>query len=154
MNQRNNSTCEFQVISFIDQINRSSYSSITSSLSTHETCSPLVHLHHHVKSENQSVSISRRITSSGETPAQQSPKKNVKVLGYLLRGVEVDEVSASLSNRVHFLFWFFFGSSCVSKTSSRRSHVNFLKGFRLRRGSAGGFRTERKKGARDLVSVL
>ena len=154
MNQRNNSTCDFQVISFIDQNNKSSYSPITSSHSTHPTCTPLVRLHHHVKSENQSVSISRRITSSGETPAQQSPKKNVKVLGYLRRGVEVDEVSASRSNRVHFLFWFFFGSSCVSKTSSRRSHVNFLKGFRLRRGSAGGSRTERKKGARDLVSVL
>ena len=154
MNQRNNWTCEFQAISFIDQINKSSYSPITSSHSTHPTCTPLVRLHHHVKSENQSVSISRRITSSGENPAQQSPKKNVKVLGYLRRGVEVDEVSASRSNRVHFLFWFFFGSSCVSKTSSRRSHVNFLKGFRLRRGSAGGSRTERKKGARDLVSVL
>ena len=154
MNHRNNSTCDFQVLSFTNQINKSSYPSITSSHSTHPTCTPLVRLHHHVKSENQSVSISRRITSSGETPAQQSPKKNVTVLGYLLRGVEVDEVSASRSNRVHFLFWFFFGSSCVSKTSSRRSHVNFLKGFRLRRGSAGGFRTERKKGARDLVSAL
>ena len=150
MNQRNNSTCDFQVISFIDQINKSSYSSITSSHSTHETCTPLVRLHHHVKSENQSVSISRRITSSGETPAQQSPKKNVKVLGYLLRGVEVDEVSASRSNRVHFWFWFFFGSSCVSKTSSRRSHVKFLKGFWLRRGSAGGSPTERKKGPGTL----
>ena len=154
MNQRNNSTCDFQVISFIDQINKSSYSPITSSHSTHPTCTPLVRLHHHVKSENQSVSISRRITSSGETPAQQSPKKNVKVLGYLLRGVEVDEVSASLSNRVHFLFWFFFGSSCVSKTSSRRSHVNFLKGFRLRRGVRWGVPHGEEKGARDLVSAL
>ena len=155
MNQRNNSTDDFQVISFTNQINKSSYPSITSSHSTHPTCTPLVRLHHHVKSENQSVSISRRITSSGENPAQQSPKKNVKVLGYLRRGVEVDEVSASRSNRVHFLFWFFFGSSCVSKTSSRRSHVNFLKGFRLRRGVRWGVpHGEKKRGPGPCFGII
>ena len=150
MDQRNNSTCEFQVISFIDQINKSSYSSITSSLSTHETCSPLVHLHHHVKSENQSVSISRRITSSGETPAQQSPKRMLRFWAICFEGsksmrfpqvVRIECISCSGFSLVHPVY----------QKPARGGHMsNSWRVFDFGGGPLGGPLRREKKGPGTL----
>ena len=150
MNQRNNSTCDFQVISFTDQINKSSYSPITSSHSTHPTCTPLVRLHHHVKSENQSVSISRRITSSGENPAQQSPKKNVKVWAICFEGsksmrfpqvVRIECISCSGFSLVHPVY----------QKPARGGHMSISwRVFDFGGGPLGGSVRREKKGPGTL----